>query len=160
MIGYDFLSEAIFEGLFEALAQSLKTLNIDYLWYKTIKLVRIVKGAGLIASALAIFIGILELAGLVASKSIPAPLYLHVITDGILYIVLGVGMLLAMLPLFYAIVVWATAELIVYTYLAGIGTFSAVDPALLAPTSSFITGLVIILVALSGYYIGKIKASK
>jgi len=119
-----------------------------------------VKGVGLIASALAIFIGLLELVGLVAFGPMPEALYLHVIMDGILYIVLGVGMLVARLPFFYAIVVWAIVDIMAYTYLAGIGAFSTVDPALLAPTSSFVTGLVIILVALSGYYIGKIKASK
>ena len=118
------------------------------------------KGAGLIASALAIFMGLLELVGVAAFGTIPVPLYTHLIVDGILYIVLGVGMLLAGLPFFYAIVVWAIVDNIVYTYLAGIGAFSAVDPALLAPTSSFATGLVIILVALSSYYIGKTKASK
>ncbi len=118
------------------------------------------KGAGLIASALAIFMGLFELVGLVAFGSIPAPLYTHLIMDGILYIVLGVGMLVAMLLFFYATVVWAIVDIMAYTYLAGIGAFSGVDPALLAPTSSFATGLVIILVALSSYYIGKTKASK
>jgi len=119
-----------------------------------------VKGTGLIASALAIFMGFLELVGIAAFGTVPVPLYTHLIMDGILYIVLGVGMLLARLPFFYAIVVWAIADITVYTYLAGIGAFSTVDPTLLAFSSSFATGLVIILVALSGYYIGKIKASK
>ncbi|MCP8312912.1 MAG: hypothetical protein H3Z53_00855 [archaeon] len=118
------------------------------------------KGVGLIASVLAILFGLIALAGFAAFGPIPVPLQAHLIMDGILYIVFGVGMLLARLPFFYAIVVWATVENMVYVYLAGIGTFSAVDPALLAFTSSFATGLVIILVALSSYYIGKTKASK
>lgn len=89
----------------------------------------------------------------------PFPSYMQVwsVLDGVIYLVLGVGLLIAKLPIFYAAIGWVLIETPIWTYLNITVPISG-DAATLAIIPAIMTTVGIGVAACCAYYVGKAKA--